>query len=176
MSYLKKYLIDGETVLYTTRLHWIVLGWHLFFSIVFVCAGLYALIGGGLANQGNIQQQIHATPQQITEAGVILLLVGAAIFTIGWIKRNATVMIVTNQRVLVKIGYLTRRTWEMAFSKIESVGVEEPMMGRMLGYGSIIIRGVGGTPEPFHKIAHPLEFRRQVQQQIEHSPSGSSPK
>ena len=39
-------------------------------------------------------------------------------------------------------------------------------MGRMLGYGSVIVRGTGGTFETFSRIAHPNEFRREVQQQI----------
>ncbi len=41
------------------------------------------------------------------------------------------------------------------------------MSGRMLGFGTVIVRGTGGTPEPFKKMAHPLEFRRQVEQQVE---------
>jgi len=40
-------------------------------------------------------------------------------------------------------------------------------MGRLLGYGTVVIHGTGGTPEPFVKIAHPSEFRREVQQQID---------
>ena len=42
-------------------------------------------------------------------------------------------------------------------------------MGRMLVYGTVIVRGTGGSPEIFNKIAHPLEFRTQMQQQIEKS-------
>jgi hypothetical protein len=45
--------------------------------------------------------------------------------------------------------------------------VEQSLWGRILGFGSIFLRGTGGTAEPFATIAHPLEFRRQVQQQIE---------
>ena len=52
---------------------------------------------------------------------------------------------------------------------MESIGVEESVMGRMLGFGTVIIHGTGGTPEVFNIIAHPLEFRTQVQQQIEKS-------
>jgi hypothetical protein len=44
----------------------------------------------------------------------------------------------------------------------------------MLGYGSITVRGTGGTSEPFSHVANPLEFRRQVQRQIEeHSSAGA---
>ena len=52
--------------------------------------------------------------------------------------------------------------------------MEETPLGRMLGYGTVVLRGTGGTPEQFDRIASPLEFRKQVQSQIEAklSPSG----
>jgi uncharacterized membrane protein YdbT with pleckstrin-like domain len=75
-------------------------------------------------------------------------------------------MSLTNKRVIVKTGLASRRTIELLLARIESIAVEEPAMGRMLGYGTVIIRGTGGTPEVFEKIAHPLEFREQVQRQI----------
>jgi len=165
---LNRYLIDGEKILFTTRLHWIVLIWNIIIAILLAATGIYVL-----AENSAIQQNLHTTQQQTLITGAALILIGAAIFLIGLIKRNATIMIVTNMRVLVKIGYMTRRTWEMGFSKIESVGVEEPMLGRMLGYGTVVLRGVGGTPEPFDNIADPIEFRKHLQQQIESSPAAN---
>lgn len=76
-------------------------------------------------------------------------------------------MAVTNKRVSIKIGMVSRNTTEMMLTKIESIGVHQSVIGRMLNFGTIIIRGTGGTPEPFPKIGHPLEFRRQVQQQLD---------
>jgi len=86
--------------------------------------------------------------------------------TYGVAKRNATEMAVTNRRVLIKTGMTSRRTLDLMLSRVESIGVEETAVGRMLGYGSVIVRGTGGTPEPFLMIAHPQEFRRAVQEQI----------
>jgi uncharacterized membrane protein YdbT with pleckstrin-like domain len=76
-------------------------------------------------------------------------------------------MAVTNKRVTVKIGLMSRNTQEMMLQRIESIMVHQTVMGRMLNYGTITLRGVGGTPDPFASIAHPLEFRRQVQQQLD---------
>jgi uncharacterized membrane protein YdbT with pleckstrin-like domain len=94
------------------------------------------------------------------------LLIGAIFFVVGLVRRNATEMGITNKRVIVKTGLANRRTIELLLSRIESVVIEEPAMGRILGYGTVIIRGTGGTPEVFEKIAHPLEFRERVQSQI----------
>src|SRR2546430_10116576 len=71
-------------------------------------------------------------------------------------------MAVTNKRVIVKSGLANRRTIELLLSRIESIAVEEPALGRLLGYGTVIVRGTGGTPEVFPQIARPLEFREQV--------------
>jgi hypothetical protein len=64
------------------------------------------------------------------------------------------------------VGIMKRRTLEILLQKVESLEVEENFMGRILSFGTVVVRGTGGTPEPFPKIAHPLEFRRQVEQQI----------
>jgi hypothetical protein len=63
----------------------------------------------------------------------------------------------------------------MMLTRVESIGVEETTFGRMLGYGSVVVRGTGGTPEPFLMIAHPHEFRRAVQEQIGQEPAATNP-
>jgi hypothetical protein len=59
-------------------------------------------------------------------------------------------------------------------AKIESISVDQSLAGRMFGFGTIVVRGTGGTPEPFATIAHPLEFRRRVQEQIDKLPEGGT--
>jgi len=71
---------------------------------------------------------------------------------------------VTNKRVVIKVGLISRRTVEMNLSKIESVNVNQSIIGRLLGYGTIIIVGTGGTTETFDTIADPLQFRRKFQE------------
>jgi uncharacterized membrane protein YdbT with pleckstrin-like domain len=97
---------------------------------------------------------------------LVFFILGGVFFCIGLLKRNATEMAVTNKRVIVKTGIADRRTTEILLYRIESVAVEEPPLGRVLGYGTVIVRGTGGTPEVFAKIYHPLELREQVQRQI----------
>jgi uncharacterized membrane protein YdbT with pleckstrin-like domain len=79
-------------------------------------------------------------------------------------------MAVTNHRVVIKLGLFGRRTIEMMLSKVESIEVKESTSGRVFGYGTIVVIGSGGTLEPFQKMAHPLQFRSAVQQQIEKLP------
>jgi len=96
-----------------------------------------------------------------------LLIAGAVVILMGMVRRSATEMAVTNRRVVVKTGLASRKTIEMLLNKLESIEVIETTMGRLLGYGAIVLIGTGGTSEPFQNVAHPLQFRAQVQQQIE---------
>jgi hypothetical protein len=61
---------------------------------------------------------------------------------------------------------IRRHSLETLLSKIESVAVEQSILGRTLDFGTIVISGTGGSKEPFHRIAEPMQFRRQVQEQI----------
>jgi uncharacterized membrane protein YdbT with pleckstrin-like domain len=102
--------------------------------------------------------------------GLVLVIAGLLVIVIGMVRRNATDMAVTNRRVVIKTGLASRKTIEMLLNKVESIEVIETTIGRMLGYGAIVVIGTGGTTEPFHNVAHPLQFRSQVQQQIEKLP------
>ncbi|MES2138947.1 MAG: PH domain-containing protein [Bacteroidota bacterium] len=71
---------------------------------------------------------------------------------------------ITNKRLIVKTGFLSSKTLEMNLSKIESVNVDQGLLGRILGYGTLKITGSGGTKEVFPKIVNPLEFRKKFQE------------
>ena len=105
-------------------------------------------------------------PGAIYLVALLFFIVGGASFLTGLLRRKATEMAVTSKRVIVKTGIAERRTVEILLSRIESVAVDEPALGRLLGYGTVIVRGTGGTPETFEKIYHPLEFREQVQSEL----------
>jgi uncharacterized membrane protein YdbT with pleckstrin-like domain len=155
MSYIESNLVPGETVIYQTRLHWIVMLGHAVLGCLMLGSGVLLLYYAAA------QTGLDSTTLHIMEGG------GVAVILMGMVRRNATEMAVTNRRVVIKTGLASRKTIEMLLNKVESIEVSETAFGRMLGYGTIVVIGTGGTPEPFHKVANPLEFRSQVQQQIE---------
>jgi uncharacterized membrane protein YdbT with pleckstrin-like domain len=162
MNYIDRNLIPGETVIYETRLHWVVIIRHIILAAVFALAGMYLLSGmpGTTGLQGD--------PSRYARIGGGVLFGFAVISAIlAMVRRNSVEMAVTNKRVTVKVGLVSHSTEEMMLNRIESIMVDQSLMGRILGYGTITLRGVGGTPDPFPSIAHPLEFRRQVQQQLD---------
>jgi membrane protein YdbS with pleckstrin-like domain len=167
MSYIEATLVPGESVVYQTRLHWIVMLRHILLALL-----LFAVAGVLLAYLHHRPQLGNSSEHLIEGVAAALLVFGLVAIIAGAVRRNATEMAVTSRRVVVKQGLMNRKTIEMLLNKIETIEVSEPVVGRMLGYGSITIIGTGGTSEPFHKIAHPLQFRSEVQQQLEKLSAG----
>jgi len=168
MGYVDRNLVPGETLLYRTRHHWLVLMGPFFGGLLLLVPGI-ALMAEAIATRDSAGLAVGSatiSPKVMVVSGVVLAAAAVITFSYGVAKRNATEMAVTNRRVLIKTGMTSRRTLDLMLSRVESIGVEETAAGRMLGYGSVVVRGTGGTPEPFLMIAHPQEFRRAVQEQI----------
>jgi uncharacterized membrane protein YdbT with pleckstrin-like domain len=167
LSYAEKNLVAGETLLYQTRHHWIVLLGPVLVSLLLEISGMTFLVESVVrkAPKGSASGNADLSVGGLAIIGLLLLLAGAAILVYGLAKRNATEMAVTNKRVLIKTGLASRRTLDLMLSRVESIAVEETFLGRILGFGSVIVHGTGGTPEAFFLIAHPQEFRRAVQEQ-----------
>ncbi|OOS01001.1 hypothetical protein B0186_05050 [Canicola haemoglobinophilus] len=96
--------------------------------------------------------------------GIILLPVGIGLLflIISFINVKTTELALTNKRIIAKFGFIRRSTVELRLEKIESIGVHQGVLGRMLGFGSVIVRGTGGTGAPIPFISNPLEFRNRV--------------
>lgn len=154
MSYVTKNLIAGETLVYATGVHWSVLFWPVVIAILFAAGAITCLL---------------QKDPNFLYAGAALLVVALVIIVVATVRRNATEIAVTNRRVIIKTGLTNRRSLEIMLPKVESIGITESFMGRMLGYGTVIIHGTGGTPEPFDKIARPNQFRMHVQEQADAS-------
>lgn len=87
-----------------------------------------------------------------------------SLFILPAIDRWTSEYAITNKRVIIKVGLISRRTVEMNIHKIESINVDQSIFGRILGYGDISVVGTGGTKEVFECISGPIKFRRQFQE------------
>jgi uncharacterized membrane protein YdbT with pleckstrin-like domain len=164
VGYLERCLIPGEEVRFRATLHWSVILKFILGSMFLDLAGAACLAAWVMRDQEDALRAV------LPVAGGVFLLLGTAVLVAGVVKRRSTEIVVTTRRVLIKTGILRRRTVELLLSKIESVDVTETVGGRMLGFGKVVLRGTGGTPETFDRIANPLEFRRQVQSQVDALP------
>lgn len=93
----------------------------------------------------------------------VLFLIPLGILVAAAVGVKTSELVITDRRVLIKVGFIRRHTFEMFISKIESVAVYQGMMGRIFNYGTVEIRGTGGSAESFSTIASPLQFRDAIQ-------------
>jgi uncharacterized membrane protein YdbT with pleckstrin-like domain len=139
-GYVDSNLAPGERVVYRGQVHWIIY----LVPVVLVAFGLTLVISG-------------------VRIGPFLVVMGVAAGAFAWVRQTTSEFAVTTSRVILKTGFLSRRTIEINLSRIESVQVEQDLFGRMLNYGTMVVVGTGGTKEPFTMIEDPAGFRHAVQ-------------
>jgi uncharacterized membrane protein YdbT with pleckstrin-like domain len=149
--YIDDILQPGEKVLYSTNAHWV-------FYLPAIGLWIAALI-------------LLTLSRTTTTPGLILLCLSAAAVVVlaalywtvkAWFHRWTTETDVTNMRVVHKTGFIKRRTFEMPLDKVESVDVNQSILGRILNYGDVTILGVGEGKETISTIASPLAFRSHI--------------
>jgi uncharacterized membrane protein YdbT with pleckstrin-like domain len=148
--YIDDILQPGEKVLYSTNAHWIfylpaIGGWVV--ALAFVV----------------LSRLVADTPQLLCLSLAAIAAIAALYWTFrAWFHRWTTETDVTNLRVVHKTGFIKRRTFEMSLDKVESVDVNQSILGRLLNYGNVTVRGVGEGAETIETIASPLDFRNHI--------------
>jgi uncharacterized membrane protein YdbT with pleckstrin-like domain len=153
MSYVKEVLQPGEEIRYQTSIHWIV---YLHGALWLIAAAIVSMI---------VPASWHSS---VIVWGIKLALAAVGIYFLAkaWFDWWITEIAVTNRRVIYKRGLISRTTAEMHMDKIESVQVDQSILGRILNYGRVTIMGTGAGVESFGKmdepIAAPLDLRNHI--------------
>lgn len=95
--------------------------------------------------------------------GFVLLAasgLGLVFWLAAYLRYRTTELAVTNKRVIAKFGFISRRTVEINVSKVESIQVQQGILGRVFNYGSLVISGAGNPQAPISGISDPMSFRR----------------
>lgn len=140
MSYVQSVLVPGETVIVQARTHW----------FIYLHAIFWLLVGGVLS---------VLLPFPVGILGYCVLAFGLFLLLKAWIYVASTELAVTSARVIAKFGFIRRETVELRHSKVESLHVNQSIVGRIFNYGSVVITGSGGTNAPIPYISDPLNFR-----------------
>ncbi len=152
MRYVNRVLEPGETVIYETKLH----------RLIYFRAAVAGIICIALliasASVGDQPKLILA----LEIAAILFALLAVGGWLRAFIRRATTELAITDHRIIYKTGLLSRHTLEMNRSKVESVDVDQSILGRLLNYGTIVVRGTGGSLEPIREIADPLTFRSRI--------------
>src|SRR6185369_8645403 len=106
---------------------------------------------------------------------LVSIAIGAILIVIAVVGRLTTELVLTDRRIITKRGLISRDTLEMNLAKVESVRVNQGLMGRLLNYGDVTVVGTGASPEPLRGIADPLELRRKLGEVIQAVTPQSAP-
>jgi uncharacterized membrane protein YdbT with pleckstrin-like domain len=107
--------------------------------------------------------------------GGLLLLpvfgVGLLLWIAAYIKYKTTELAITNKRVIAKFGFISRRTVEININKVESIQVDQAILGRIFNYGTLVVSGAGTPQAPIPGISDPIQFRKAFVEAQESSPA-----
>jgi uncharacterized membrane protein YdbT with pleckstrin-like domain len=148
MSYVQRVLQPGEQVRHISSIHWIVY-WP------GVAVALLAVVAFWLGETRFLTGLWRYTAYALVLVAVVLLIQ-------QWFQWWVTEIAVTNRRVIYKKGLIRRQTNEMNMDKVESVQIDQSILGRMLDYGDVTILGTGEGFETLRTIASPIELRNSI--------------
>ncbi|MGO8800587.1 MAG: PH domain-containing protein [Roseiarcus sp.] len=149
MNYVDSILEPNERVVFRTTL-----SWTLYAPAVALALGALLILTFG------------ASLPALGIAGLFLAGLAAvaafASFVHAWFRRWTTEIAVTDRRIILKRGFIRRHTDEMNMQKVESVDVDQTALGRILNYGTVTIRGTGGSFESLPMVDAPLKLRTTI--------------
>ncbi len=156
MSYIHKSLLDDEKIIYLTRRH----------KIIFTYPVIWLLLAAILFGVKWVFVFKPEIDFSLSIFSGIFLAVALIHALVVWINYLCAEFGITNQRVIVKEGFLKRKTIEVFLKSVESVQVNQSIWGRFLNFGTVVVSGTGGASDPLNMIRNPLDFKKQVQQRL----------
>jgi uncharacterized membrane protein YdbT with pleckstrin-like domain len=147
MGYVESVLAPGERVVHRAA----ITHWHYALSYLI---GIACLVGAG----AELYLQRERGALIAAAAGAI----GVVIILVALIRRATTELVLTDRRIIAKRGFVTRDTVEMNLGKVESLHVNQGLLGRLFNFGDVSVVGTGSSLEPLRGISGPLELRRKL--------------
>jgi uncharacterized membrane protein YdbT with pleckstrin-like domain len=148
MSYIHKNLQANETIEYKADIHW----------FIFVLPAVLLLLGF-LFYPVKISPILHY-------AGLAFLILGAFILIKRLLLKMGTEYVITNKRVILKSGVFSRDALELMLNKCEGLRINQSVVGRIFGFGTILVT-TGGVTNQFRFVANPMKFRNEINKQIQ---------
>lgn len=139
MSCIDKALRPGERVMHTGGLHW----------VIFVPALILAGVGLSF---------VKTAPMAGLAFGALAVLGAIRAGVAYW----TTEIAITDRRFVLKRGLISRDTIEINNRQLEAVDLLQPVVGRMLGYGTLLVRGSGQSTAKVEWLADPVGFRNSL--------------
>jgi uncharacterized membrane protein YdbT with pleckstrin-like domain len=95
------------------------------------------------------------------------LFFGGVVSLLAWLGRKNSLVTLTNRRLIINQGLLSKTTVELLLKQIETAAVHRTLLGRMFGYGTVLVRGTGGGRFCINLIESPEQFYSKLQGCVE---------
>jgi uncharacterized membrane protein YdbT with pleckstrin-like domain len=149
-SYVDSVLAEGERIVHRAAIS----RWKFFLSYLVGSLFLLTAVGAYVATENHAGESLAMV--------AVPLVLGIALILSAVIRRQTTELVLTDRRIITKRGLISRNTVEMNLNKVESVHVDQSLMGRIFNYGDITVVGTGSSLEPLLGISSPLELRKKI--------------
>jgi uncharacterized membrane protein YdbT with pleckstrin-like domain len=161
MGYVEDNLLPDEKIITKAKIHWEIFVYPV---ILFLIGLLWAL----LVRVSHQEGLPYSSGAVITELLCIwsLPLLGIIAIITAVLYYLTTEFALTDKRIIAKVGILNQHSLEIMIQKIESIVVSQPILGRILNYGTIVVIGSGGTRQSFKNISNPMQLRQRINLQI----------
>lgn len=164
MAYIDKILLPDERVLCVTTVHWIV---YTEGFLITVAGGLLGYYGPAFLSMIFGSAIAQGMTRAVAFVAFFVVLMGVVLMLAAYIRQTSTELAVTNRRVIAKYGLISRATFEIMVNRITGANFDQTILGRMLGFGTVLIHGAGGDISPFDEIGDPQGFYKALMSVLE---------
>lgn len=162
-SYVKRVLQPDEGLLYQAQIHWVIYLDGLFYILLGALLGSFGphlvqmLLGDSMLDFARLPLKFFS---------LAIVAYGALDLVLSYIRQISTELVITNQRVIAKTGLVATTSYELMIGKVEGATIDQSALGRIMGYGTLMVKGTGGGISPIDPIADPTGFHRQLMHAI----------
>ncbi len=150
MSYVYNTLLPNEEIRYEAKIHW-----SIYLIPIILTLSIPLIIPSVIGDD-----------IEIAMAFPLSLMIGIPSLIAAYLNRRYSEFVVTNKRIILKRGFLGRGALELQIHKAEAIGLREPLLGRMLGFGTLVVT-TGGATNVYRNIENPYAFIRAVNIEID---------
>ncbi len=167
--HIDRMLQPDEQVIHVAGLHWIVYVKGSFVTLTGALIGHYGTFATRAALGDKVAEMVT---KPLTYLSLAVIALGTLLLLVAYIRQISTDLVITSRRVIAKYGFIATTTFELIMTKVEGANIDQTVLGRMLGFGTVLVRGTGGGISPIDHVANPFRFHTYLMKALGHAQDG----
>lgn len=171
MLYVQQSLGPDEELVHVGQFHWMYtvqafmsVFWGILGSIIVIVGGVFMYKQlGKFPPSLNWLDAIRYLHPGLRIFSFVVFVMGLLSFAQMMVIKATTEIAITNTRIVYKRGLIARQVGEISVDRIEGVNVLQSILGRMLNYGRLAVRGMGIGEVVLPPIEDPIMFRQCIE-------------